>query len=170
MKKFGIAVVLVTALLTASCTTTQLITALNAAGLATSVASVGVSGLCGASVIPAPVCTLAETYLSALNTWIASTATELKSSDTDYQKVSAIWSAGTLVVVPNLPPGTDPRVATYLVAADSAQRAFLVILGQPKQALTLGQQSTKVSFSDRRSLSEIQDRAVASKATLKAAH
>lgn len=168
MKKLRIVVVLLAALMMAACTTSQLLNALNAVGLATSVGSTAVSALCAAAVIPAPVCVPAETYLSALNTWISSTATELKSSDTDAQKVSAIWDSATAIVVPNLPAGTDPRVATYLVAADSAQRAFLTVLG-PKSQLQLsrlGSQNTKASFLERRTLTQISDRATAAKALL----
>jgi hypothetical protein len=161
--------ILLLALVLAGCSSSQstatLITALDGIQVAATVASATIPVLCSSAVIPADLCSVIEAYVAAVGQAAASSATELKSGDTNILKVSAIIDIFAKVIVPVLPSGIDPRVAVYITGIDAAQKSFLALLGPAKTGLTaapnLAQDVIKPNWLERRHLTQIHDKAIA---------
>lgn len=133
--KLLVALLLVCALFTQACTSSEISTVLNDVVKTSDVAELVVSGVCSilATADPATVtaCQLANAYLTAANTASAACATEVASTDMQSLKWQTCVNDYAQAVIPNLPPGTNPAIADAIGALGSAIKALLDILQPP---------------------------------------
>ena len=164
LHKFLTAPVLIAILLLTACTPSTLVSSLQ---IAVDAVTVAIPVLAAAGVDSATLMQV-QTYLTAVSTATEEAATELATSDTSAVKVSKIVADFAGVVAPVI---GNPRVSAVVQAVAAAVQSFLTLLQQQQPsgpaAKAIASTVVKPSFADRSKLGAIKSQCEKNLAALK---